>query len=301
MERGAVLVALWGVVACRAEPPEVVIAGPDEVLAGQEASFSVILTPPTEATVSWSAARSFGGPGACGVSADDSAKGRVLIRVDPECEEGQVVVSARVRAAGATITARKTVRIRPVEAPVWPEPLPDTWRVLNDYQEAGEPRLNRFGGAYGTWGFRGGKCRIAVSDGVLQVTYALPMGDSECGTFEYLKGAVGKPEPFDIRAFERVALLLKSGDGKLHRVVLEVVELDPYAQALQGYVGESPVFVAGPDWKRYEVRLDDILHPRFDRRMGKQVGLRVRRKDQDQASGVVLVDNLTLIEKGAGR
>ena len=36
----------------------------------------------------------------------------------------------------------------------------------------------------------------------------------------------------------------------------------------------------------------------FDRKKGKQVGLRLERKDQPGASGVVLIDNVAFIEKG---
>jgi len=35
----------------------------------------------------------------------------------------------------------------------------------------------------------------------------------------------------------------------------------------------------------------------FDRRNGRQVGLRLDRKDQADPGGVVLVDNVTLIRK----
>lgn len=297
----AVATVLSGAVACRPEPPAVQVEGPDEVLAGGDASFHAILTPAEDgARITWSAAWSRTAPGqkACEVLVGEASRDRAIANVDAACEGGEIVITARVTARGGVVTTRKVARVRPVEAPAWPDPLPPSWRVLNDYEAPAEPRVNRFGGAWGTWGFKGGKCRVEVSGGVLKVTYSLPMGDSECGTFEYLKGAAGRPEPLDIRPFERVAFLLKSGDGQGHRVSLEVVELDPYAQALQGYVGATPAWTSGPDWKRYEARLDDLLHPRFDRKMGKQVGLRIRRKDQDQASGVVLVDNLTLIERG---
>lgn len=297
----AVSSVLSAAVACRPEPPAVRIEGPDEVPAGREASFTATATPPEDgAGVTWSAAWSRTAPGqkACEVSVREAGRGRATATVDAACEGGEVVVTARVTARAGVVTARKAARVRPVEAPLWPDPLPPSWRVLNDYENPAEPRVNRFGGAWGTWGFQGGRCGVEVSGGVLKVTYALPMGDSECGTFEYLKGAAGRPEPYDIRPFERVVVLLKSGDGRPHQVSLEIVELDPYAQALQGYVGATPAWTAGPDWKRYEARLDDLLHPRFDRKMGKQVGLRIRRKDQEQASGVVLVDNLTFVEKG---
>lgn len=291
---------LFAVASCRSPPPEVRIEGPSEIEAGGEASFQAVLSPPTDnARFSWKAkwSRAASDQRVCEISVRGEDTERVVLKVGADCEGGDIAVSVRVKPRGEAVTAHAVARVRPVEVPVWPNPPPPTWHVLNDYESAAEPRLNRFGAAWGTWGFKGGKCAVEVADGVLKVAYALPMGDSECGTFEYLKGVAGKPEPFDIRSFERVTLMVKSGDGQAHRVSLEVVELDPYAQALQGYVGTTPAWDVGPDWKRYEARLDDILHPRFDRKMAKQVGLRIRRKDQGQTSGVILVDNLTWIEK----
>lgn len=189
------------------------------------------------------------------------------------------------------------------QEPLWPDPLPAGWKVLNDYEAPLEKHQTNWGGFYDTWSFRGGKCLLSqVEEGGsrrLQVQFSLPMANSQCGTFEYLAGEKGKPRPVDIRPYQAVTFLLKSGDDEDHAVRLEVTELDPYDAALQGYVGESRPLVAGKEWKRYEVALDDILHPMFNRKMGRQVGIRLDRKDQDGASGTVLLDNVTFVEKAA--
>jgi len=212
---------------------------------------------------------------------------------------------AEVAAAPAAETAVRAAHEAPKqeEAPLWPDPLPPGWKVLNDYEAPLESRKTLWSSFFDTWSFRGGKCRLSqVDEGGsrrLQVEFSLPLANSQCGTFEYLAGEKGKPRPVDIRPYEAVVFLLKSGDGEDHQVRLEVTELDPYDAALQGYTGESRPLLAGKEWKRYEVRLDDILHPMFNRKMGRQVGVRLDRKDQERASGVVLLDNVTFVEKSA--
>jgi len=192
---------------------------------------------------------------------------------------------------------------KPREEPLWPDPLPAGWKVLNDYEAPLEGHKTLWGGFYDTWSFRGGKCRLSqVDEGGsrrLRVEFALPLANSQCGTFEYLAGEKGKPQAVDIRAYQSVTFLLKSGDDEDHAVRLEVTELDPYDAALQGYVGESRPLVAGKEWKRYEIPLDDILHPMFNRKMGRQVGIRLDLKDQDGAGGSVLLDNVTFVERTA--
>ena len=188
---------------------------------------------------------------------------------------------------------------RPAE-PLWPDTLPPGWKMFDDYEGA-DAKHDGWGGAVGTWGFRTGQCKVEFArDGASQrqkLTYSFPMGDSQCGTSEYFKGDKGKPKPFDISAYDRVVFLMKSGDGAAHKVHFEITELDPYDAALQGYTGEQ-LFTAPADWQRFEVNLDKVLHPNFDRKKGRQVGLRIDRKEQEQASGVVLIDNIAFIEKG---
>ena len=131
----------------------------------------------------------------------------------------------------------------------------------------------------------------------MKLLFSLPMGDSQCGTFEYLEGAKGKPKPVDISGYSRLVGLVKSADDKPHQIRIEVTEYDPYDESLQGYVGESKPIEVGAEWQRFDVKFDDVLHPMFNRKNGKQVGVRVDRKDQEEASGMVLVDNLAFAPK----
>lgn len=186
----------------------------------------------------------------------------------------------------------------------WVTPTPESWAVVNDYEATWEPRKNGWGGFWDNWKYRVGDCKLeTIADNGprhLKVSYSLPAENSQCGTFEYLKGDKGKPQAVDLRDYDRAFVVMKSGDDQEHRLRLEVVELDPYDAALQGYTGTSKVLVVGPEWKRYEMDLDKELHPHFDRKKGKTLGIRIDRKDQpNQSAGVVLVDGLGFIRRGA--
>ncbi len=210
-------------------------------------------------------------------------------------------------AAAATEAAKPVEPPKPAPKPepVWPDPLPSGWKIFNDYETTFSPRKTIWGGYWDSWGFRGGKCVLTTVDDSgsrrLNVQFALPMDNSQCGTFEYLAGDKGKPKPVDISGYDGIAFLLKSGDADDHKVRFEITELDQYDAALQGYTGETAPLTAGKEWVRHEVRFDKVLHPMFDRRKGKQVGIRIDRKDQGSGgSGVVLMDNVTFLTKGAG-
>lgn len=184
----------------------------------------------------------------------------------------------------------------------WVTPTPESWAVVNDYEATWEPRNNLFGGYWDNWKYRAGDCKLERispnGPAHLQVTYTLPAENSQCGTFDYLKGEKGKAEAVSIEAYAKAFVVMKSGDALTHRVRLEVVELDPYDAAGQGYTGTSRAFEVGPEWKRYEMDLDKELHEFFNRKKGKTIGIRIDRKDQkDQPDGVVLVDGLGFISR----
>jgi hypothetical protein len=136
-----------------------------------------------------------------------------------------------------------------------------------------------------------------AAQGAMRITFAFPMQDSACGTWEYFASVKDRPQPVDISGYERIVFMARSGDGSAHKVRIEVVEFDPHAAYDQGIVADSEPFTIGPDWQRHEVALDKLLPEMFDRRKGRQVGLRIDRRDQAEAKGVVLVDNLTLAGK----
>lgn len=229
----------------------------------------------------------------CGGKADTPAKAPEVAKTEAAKTEAATAVAPKVAEA---------VTPQPRPEAVWPNPMPAGWKLFNDYEATFDPRKTSWGGFWDAWAYRGGKCLLSVADEGgsrrLKVEFALPMDNSQCGTFEYLGGEKGKPKPVDISAYDSIVFLLKSGDADEHKVRFEVTELDPYDAALQGYTGETAPLAAGREWARYQVHFDKVLHPMFDRRKGKQVGIRIDRKDQGAVgSGVVLLDNITFIPK----
>jgi len=289
---------------CKPEPPRVALKGPDTAGAGSEASYEVELTPTVDdASFTWKVSwiRDHAGKASCSPTVEGGDTALAKVKFPADCESERFRISVMIESAGNKTVDRKTVQVVRVEEPMWPDPLPPGWEVLNDYEKPGKPRANLWGGFFGTWGFHGGRCGIKYGDdapGVLRLSYAMHMDDSSCGMFEYLKGERGKSKPVDISPFEKIAFMLKSGDERVHRISFEIVEFDRYAASLQGYVGDSRLLLAGPEWKRYEVRLDEVLHTYFERKNGKQVGIKIEHKNQEQASGVVLLDNIAFIGKG---
>ncbi|HOH76781.1 MAG TPA: hypothetical protein PLB35_05965, partial [Myxococcota bacterium] len=232
--------------------------------------------------------------------------------------------------APAPVAVQPPAEVKAPE-PVWPSPTPEHWLIVNDYEKpadlveapinpkTGKPgkkeNLNRNlqDGEWGDVGFNGGKCRLEqVRDGqnnVLKVTYSMPTETSECGTYEYLMPYVEKkvkgkliknyPQFFDLRPYDRIAAMVKSGDDKEHNLKLHLTELDPYGSQLQGYVSPTKNIVAGKDWQRVEFKISDTLHEFFDPAHAKAIGLRIRFQEQDNRNdaGIVLFDNITLIKK----
>lgn len=212
------------------------------------------------------------------------------------------------KAVQAVAPAPQPEVVKAEAGPTWPDQVPSTWKIINDFEsipnDPKTPKMNLWGGYWDVWTYHGGQCKVTSTDDGgkrLKVEFVLPLEDSECGTYEYLKGPKGKPEEVDIRGFERVAFMIKSGDDAEHAIRLEVVELDKYDAALQGYTGTSNKLIASKDWVLHELPLDGLLHEFFDRRHGKSVGIRIQMKDQaiDGASGTILIDNITFIEKAA--
>jgi hypothetical protein len=284
--------------ACTRPPPKVSIDGPAEVRAGEAAALSARVSPVRDkATYAWSVS------GPCAAVLSDPAAARTSVTPAKDCTGDGLTVSLKVKDGSVEVPASTPIRVTPVPKaePVWPSPVPESWKILDDYEIAGTPRKNLWGGFFGPWGFKAGQCALscgAEAGGALRITYSFPMGDSQCGTFEYLSGPEGKPKPTDITPFGKVVFLVKSGDARAHKVRLEIIEYDPYAPpSFQGLESEGPLVTAGPEWQRVEVDLDKVLHPRSDRTKTKSVGLRIERKDQDQASGIVLVDNLAFVRK----
>ena len=293
----AVLAFAFLFFACKSEVFEVQIVAPPEVMAGEEARISSKCTLEGDKTrFSWRARWAPNKPGQkeCNIVLSDKNKSETTIKVDADCEGGNIELSLVAEFKTKRAKAEAVVKIAKKEEPVWPQSLPDTWQLINDYSS---PNPNRLSGIFGTWGFKMGKCSASVKDGSLEIKYSLPLGDSSCGTYEHFVTEKGKAKPFDITDFDKIVFMMRSSDDSTHYVVFEVVEFDPYAQADQGLVLQTKPLEVTPKWQRFEVNLSEILHPHFDRKKAKQVGLRIDRKYQNQPSGVILFDNLVLVKK----
>jgi len=250
----------------------------------------------------------------------------------PAAEPAATAAAPAATAPAAQAAAQPAAPVvTPPPAAVWPDPVPETWLVVNDYETTADlsepaidprtrkpiPKVNKptnlLGGEWGDVGFNAGKCTLEqVRDGnntILKVSFNMPAETSECGTFEYLMPAIEKrvdnrlirnyPQSFDLRPYDRITAMVKSGDGKEHNLRLHITELDPYASQLQGYASPTENIVAGPEWRRVEFQLDKTLHQFFDRRHGKLIGLRIRVQElaEGETSGVILFDNIALIKK----
>ena len=116
-----------------------------------------------------------------------------------------------------------------------------------------------------------------------------------------VKGKLVKnyPQFFDLRPYDKITAMVKSGDDKEHNIRLHVTELDPYGSQLQGYVSTTKTIVAGKEWQRVEFKLADTLHEFFDPAHGQLTGLRIRFQEQNDRvdAGIILLDNITLIKK----
>lgn len=285
-------------VGCKSQPPKVVILGQDTITFGSYQEYKVEVTPIENVKkIRWSLV-------------SDQPEG--YVRLEPETGEkttlsvsadalkGEIRLRVEVIYGGElSVKVEKLVKIVEPEKkkePLWPTPIPPNFKVLNDYENPGEPLINLWGGRFGTWGFKNGKCTLTVEKGVLRLVYNLPMLDSSCGTYEYLAMKKNKYMPVDIRDYKKIVFLARSEDSLEHKVRFEIVEYDPYAAFDQGIVADSEPITVGIEWQRYEIDLDKIIPDLFKREQTKQIGFRIDRKEQSQGIGAVLFDNLTFVK-----
>jgi hypothetical protein len=118
-----------------------------------------------------------------------------------------------------------------------------------------------------------------------------------CGYFDYLKGEEGKAEPVDISNYEKITFLVKSGDGKNHKIRIEVIEFDKFQNFNQGHVASSDPIDVTSEWKRHELYLKYLLPEIFKKKEVKQIGFRIDRKEQGQNEGIIYFDNFAFILK----
>jgi len=246
-----------------------------------------------------------------------------------------------------------------LELELRPNPMPESWVMVNDFETSMEPRevkctvvvggqkrpavglafgadkkkkegdaskgpepaagdkpqeieesydgviLNKLDAPFGPWNYEFGMCETAEppqdEKGAFALGYDLPHDDSYCGYFETFKmGKDCEAAPFDVAPYERVTFLVKSGDGAAHRIWVELVAWEKYAEFHQGRTESlGPFEVPMGKWKRYEVELSDLVKDALTPSSIKSVSFKVTREKQAD-SGVILFDNIALI-KGASK
>jgi plastocyanin len=165
-----------------------------------------------------------------------------------------------------------------------------------------DQHLNSLRAPFDPWQFEGGSFTFGEppegEKGVLALHYDLPYDDAYGGYFENLRLEPScETGPFDTAEYETITFIVKSGDGKPHKVYLEVTAWEKYSEYHQGRTeAAGPFDVPAKEWKRYEVPIRRIIKTDLDPHTIKSINFRMNRGGQED-SGVVLFDNLALIRK----
>ncbi len=216
-----------------------------------------------------------------------------------------------------TVRPREKVR----EAELRPSPLPESWLLINDFngsltpkvfecvrksragdeQVSEEVKLNRLGANFTDWSFESSTCTIYEEqdkgETVMALRYDIATDDSYCGYVENLKlGKDCDTKLFDLSPFETLTFLARSGDDHDHKLFVEIVQWERYAEFHQGRAARFGPLTVGQEWKRHEVPIAKVLKKDVDPTFVKSVGLKVTRIG-DSDRGIILIDNMALIRK----
>jgi hypothetical protein len=222
--------------------------------------------------------------------------------VEQDCLGGKGVYTVTAKGkGGTTIVSKDFTLVRALAShevlPDRPDPLPGTWKLVDTFDGTVEKKANLWEGFIGTWTFKSGSCQVAPGpEKTLKLSYKLPIGSSQCGFFEYLKGGEGKSEAVDVSGYTGLTFQLRSADERVHKLRLEVVQWDKLAEYNQGpvFTGKEAL-VAKPYWRRYEYKLTELPQG-FDLKAIKSIGLTLDGRDGFGQDGTVLVDNLAFIQ-----
>lgn len=234
-----------------------------------------------------------------------------------------------------TLTVKGDPKFKTLE--LRPNPLPETWVMVNDYESTFETKsvsckrfyevkegdkkvqqsedvsadftLNKLGGVWNTWGWENGGCSRDVElenaeKGVLALHYDLPGEGDYCGFYEDLKARpenCDKTEKMDLSDVDYITFLAKTGDGKPRTLRLELVIWEEFADANQGASKAAPNgFEVTGEWRRFEVAVNQIIKddPSAIKTV-KQLSFRVNREKGQPDEGFILIDNVALIKKAA--
>lgn len=249
--------------------------------------------------------------GDCAGAISDPSAWKITYQVPEDCGGGALTftLAAKSRLGATTESVKFELAPKPKKEiglqPVRPEPLPESWSFVNDYEGTVAPpdqeRRNKRGGYFGTWTYRDGKCELAQEtaegSGAMKLSFILPHSDlSACGYFEYFDGPPGDAKKADISGFSKVGFIAKSATGDPLRVRLELVEFDKYANYNQGIVSESDPLEVDGEWRRHELDIKKLATT-WKLSSAKSLGFRIDAKDDNPNKGVLLIDNLVLVKK----
>jgi hypothetical protein len=169
-----------------------------------------------------------------------------------------------------------------------------------DYYD--DVQLNLHNAPFGPWNFEFANCFFDETyegeEGVLAYKYDLPHHDDFCGYYENLQvGEDCETRPHDTTAYSHVTFIAKSGDENKHRFYLEMINWERFAEFHQGRPEFTGPFEAGPEWTRYEVKLEDIYRDTLNPEGIKSVSFKIKREPNYPDHGLILFDNVAFLKK----
>ena len=171
-------------------------------------------------------------------------------------------------------------------------------QVVDYYDDV---QLNLNDAPFGPWAFEFANCffdeNYTEEEGVLAYKYDLPHHDDYCGYYENLSvGEDCETRPYDTTAYSHVTFIAKSGDDKVHRFYLELINWERFAEFHQGRPEAVGPFQASAEWSRFEIKLEDVYQDTLDPSGIKSLSIKIKREANYPDSGLVLFDNFAFIK-----
>ncbi len=163
-------------------------------------------------------------------------------------------------------------------------------------------QLNLLDAPFGEWNFEFANCFFdaapAGDEGVLAFKYDLPHHDDYCGYFENLKvGEDCETQPYDTSEFTHLTFIAKSGDDKSHRLHVEMINWERFAEFHQGRPESVGPFDVTDKWQRYEIPLGDLYKDTLNPSGIKSVSFKIKREANFPDHGLILFDNVAFMKK----
>ncbi len=227
----------------------------------------------------------------------------------------------------ASFTIKVKAGAQEPELELRPDPIPDTWLMVNDYENTmqehtftctrkptggeenvpgeeveEELKLNLLKATFDTWQYEGASCTYADLPegvtGVAALAYDLPYDDAFCGMFENLGlGKDCETDKRDLGNYQALTFLAKSGDAAEHKLYVEIVQWEKYAEFHQGKAAEfGPITIPADRWKRFQIPMEKLCRDDVQPFSVKSVSFKVKRAGHPD-KGVILIDNVAFIKK----